>query len=150
MKVGVKALVVFDKKILLILRDNKPSIPSPNTWMLPGGGIEEGETGDAALERELSEELNVVPVDYVCLGQENFEGHAPVLRYLVRIQKDDVKKLKLGEGQEMRFFSIDEATNLPFSPWLGNFIKRNKEHLKEIVENDKSVPPDKLGLVPSP
>jgi len=44
-------------EILLLLRDNKPGIPYPNTWDLPGGHLEEGETPTECLCREMREEL---------------------------------------------------------------------------------------------
>ena len=37
---GVKAALLVEQSILVILRDNKPDIPWPNTWELPGGGID--------------------------------------------------------------------------------------------------------------
>jgi 8-oxo-dGTP diphosphatase len=44
-------------EILLLLRDNKPGIPHPNTWDLPGGHLEEGETPTECICREMREEL---------------------------------------------------------------------------------------------
>jgi 8-oxo-dGTP diphosphatase len=44
-------------EILLLLRDNKPGIPYPNTWDLPGGHLEEGETPTECICREMREEL---------------------------------------------------------------------------------------------
>ena len=41
---GVKAALLVEQSILVILRDNKPDIPWPNTWELPGGGREGQET----------------------------------------------------------------------------------------------------------
>lgn len=35
---GVKAALLVEQSILVILRDNKPDIPWPNKWELPGGG----------------------------------------------------------------------------------------------------------------
>ncbi len=37
---GVKFALLVGKNILVILRDNKPGIPWPNMWELPGGGRE--------------------------------------------------------------------------------------------------------------
>ena len=33
------SILVHNNKILLILRDDKPEIPEPNTWQLPGEGL---------------------------------------------------------------------------------------------------------------
>ncbi len=53
-----KIILKKDNKILLQLRDNKPSIPYPAYWGLPGGLVEENEVPLQALKRELKEELN--------------------------------------------------------------------------------------------
>lgn len=37
---GVKAALLVEQSILVILRDNKPAIPWPNMWELTGGGRE--------------------------------------------------------------------------------------------------------------
>ena len=41
---GVKAALLVEQSILVILRDDKPDIPWPNMWELPGGGREGQET----------------------------------------------------------------------------------------------------------
>ncbi len=148
MKFGAKAFIVYKKKVLLLLRDNKPSIPYPNTWNLPGGGVEEGESYDQALERELLEELGVVPKKYKRLGIETFDDGRITVRYLVWLDDAEVKRLKLGEGQRMHFFSFDDMLELPFSPYLGNFIRRNAVYLKKIIEDGEDPVPEKLGLDP--
>ena len=40
-------------EFLLYLRDNKPDIPFPGYWDLIGGHVEEGETPEEALIREV-------------------------------------------------------------------------------------------------
>jgi 8-oxo-dGTP diphosphatase len=51
-------------ELLLYLRDEKPGIPFPHHWDLIGGHVEEGETTEQALFREVKEELNYDLVDY--------------------------------------------------------------------------------------
>ena len=47
--------LLFDSegKLLIYLRDDKPDIPYHNCWDLFGGHIEEGETPEVALVREV-------------------------------------------------------------------------------------------------
>jgi 8-oxo-dGTP diphosphatase len=54
-------VLLFDRnnRLLIYLRDDKPEIPFPNHWDFFGGHLEEGETPDEALVREVNEELGV-------------------------------------------------------------------------------------------
>lgn len=65
MKNRVRAIIVQNSKILLIKRV-KPEIVY---WVIPGGGVEEGETIESALQRECLEELGVE----VAVGEPIFE-----------------------------------------------------------------------------
>jgi 8-oxo-dGTP diphosphatase len=44
-------------EVLLLLRDDKPDIPYPNMWDLPGGHLENKEGPREGLLREMREEL---------------------------------------------------------------------------------------------
>ncbi len=58
--IGVGIILLNSKnKILLILRDNNPSIPYPNFWDLPGGHLEGSETPEQTIRREMMEELEL-------------------------------------------------------------------------------------------
>ena len=57
----IAAIILENEKgeFLLYLRDNKPGIPFPDHWDLIGGHVEEGETPEEALVREVKEELGL-------------------------------------------------------------------------------------------
>jgi len=44
-------------EVLMLLRDDKPGIPYPNMWDLPGGHLEKGERPREGICREMQEEL---------------------------------------------------------------------------------------------
>jgi 8-oxo-dGTP diphosphatase len=54
-RVRVAALIIKDEEILLV----KHRKDSSEYWLLPGGGLEPGETLEEALERELLEETSL-------------------------------------------------------------------------------------------
>lgn len=60
--VSVSAIIIQNKKILL-LRMNRPE-HKKGKWGLPGGKIDEGETFDAALAREIEEETGIAQNKY--------------------------------------------------------------------------------------
>ena len=55
------AILHYQNKFLLQLRDDIPGIIYPGQWGLFGGHIELGETPDVAVKRELLEEIGYTP-----------------------------------------------------------------------------------------
>lgn len=53
----VGAAIVRDGRVLAARRS--PAMPLPGRWEFPGGKVEDGETPEAALAREIAEELGV-------------------------------------------------------------------------------------------
>ena len=58
----VSFLLVRDKKVLMEIR--KPTAMGAGETWFPGGHVEEGETNEHALLREMKEEVNVQPLRY--------------------------------------------------------------------------------------
>jgi 8-oxo-dGTP diphosphatase len=57
---GASIIFVNDKsQILLFLRDDKPGIPYPNMWDIPGGHVEDGQTPEQCIVREMKEEMDL-------------------------------------------------------------------------------------------
>jgi 8-oxo-dGTP diphosphatase len=71
--VAASALVDVDGRVLLARRP--PGRPLAGLWEFPGGKVEVGETPEAALIRELKEELGI-EVQSKCLAPFTFASHA--------------------------------------------------------------------------
>jgi 8-oxo-dGTP diphosphatase len=56
---GAKIALLCNGQLLTYLRDDKPSIPWPGMWDLPGGGREGDETPLETAARETREEFNL-------------------------------------------------------------------------------------------
>lgn len=57
---GAKIALVCGRRLVVYRRDDKPSIPWPGLWDLPGGGREGGETPVQCALREVEEEFGLV------------------------------------------------------------------------------------------
>lgn len=100
--------VVFDaeRRAVLLVRHTYVA-----GWQLPGGGVEPGETMETALERELSEEGNIVLTGPPVLKSIHFNRQASrrdhVAVYLVTEFHQTGAHVPDGEIAEARFFSLD-------------------------------------------
>jgi len=101
--------IMADKegKILLQLRDEEPG---KDTWVLFGGGLENGETEEQALRREIKEELGCAIGNIIFFG--NYENNGIGQAVYVVTDPVDPKGLVLGEGGGMGFFSAAELQTL--------------------------------------
>jgi 8-oxo-dGTP pyrophosphatase MutT (NUDIX family) len=107
---AVALLVLDDGRYLMQLRDQKPGIFYPGHWGCFGGALDLGETPEAALRRELREELGVDVGACVHFTEFSFDfsplGARPVVRryYEARMEATMLPRLVLGEGAAMRAF----------------------------------------------
>jgi len=71
-RVCVVAVIEKDGKILLG-RKVKDRGPYPNTWLIPGGGVETGESIEEAIRREIKEEtgLGVKSLQKIGVNEDN-------------------------------------------------------------------------------
>jgi 8-oxo-dGTP diphosphatase len=100
------AILYQDSKFLCQLRDDIPHIRYPGCWALFGGHLEPGETAEAAVLRELSEEIAWVPtsVSFVCCDVEG-----DVVRHVFHSQLSaDVNDLVLQEGWDMKLLTVED------------------------------------------
>lgn len=122
---GAKALVIWNNKFLVVQRDNKPGILNPNKWNLPGGAIEEGESPEEALMRELEEEVNIKNASSVeSMGTTTYEdGGSIVYRFTIRLTAEEFKNVRLvSEGQRLDWFTRTEALELDISPHFRAYL----------------------------
>jgi len=106
------------------LRDAKPEILLPDHWALFGGSIEPGEAPDAALRRELAEELRfdakrIEPFSEMLIDLPFTPPRRDRMSFFhVPIEGRDVATMVLGEGAAMQLFRAEEVAELArVAPW---------------------------------
>jgi len=120
----IAAIILENDKgeFLLALRDNKPGIPFPDHWDLIGGHIEEGETPEEALIREVKEELDIDLKEYTfykkyeCFTGDAYENIKYIYTGKINIP---IEEITLLEGERPQYFSAEEIPDVKFA----NIIK---------------------------
>jgi 8-oxo-dGTP diphosphatase len=114
--VAAVALIDADGRVLLARRPEGK--PMAALWEFPGGKVEPGETPEAALVRELAEEL-AIDITESCLAPLTFASHAyddfhllmPL--YVARVWKGLVTAR---EGQALKWAWPRDMADLPMPP----------------------------------
>ncbi len=115
-----------DGKVLLGLREDRPSKIYRNYWDLPGGRIEAGETVNEALEREFYEEtgLTVMRARLVDAfhNSEPDEG-APGLCLLYSVQQVEGEMRASSDLQAIECIEKPRIKELQLTPWSKYFLR---------------------------
>jgi len=143
------AIITFNNKLLLLLRDDKPSIPNANSWSLIGGVVEKGESFIKAMKREMAEEINVVPKDTKYLGKmKSSDGRIHAI-FLSKMTKEESERVLLGdEGQKVDFFTLKEIRNIKLAKEISKYLSLYGEYLEKTLFGGRRINPMKLGLKP--
>lgn len=100
------AILYREGKFLMQLRDDIPGIIYPGCWGFFGGHIEEGETPEVALKRELEEEIGYVPPQ---VSPFIIEREGNVIRNIFQGELTvELKDLVLGEGWDLGLVSVED------------------------------------------
>ncbi|MFA5126407.1 MAG: NUDIX hydrolase [Patescibacteria group bacterium] len=124
-KTTVKALFEEDKKILLV-KDHK------GVWEMPGGRMENDETPEKTLKRELKEELGWENFEIkTALEPWNFSSEVNATQYQFTVKiyiciSHENKIMENNEYSEYRWVSIDEIDGL-------NMRDGYKQAIKEYI-----------------
>lgn len=123
----IAAIILENEKgeFLLYLRDNKPGIPFPAYWDLIGGHVEEGETPEEALVREVKEELDIDLKEYTfykkyeCLTGDAYENIKYIYTGKINLP---IEEITLLEGVRPQYFSREEIPYVKFANILKTIV----------------------------
>lgn len=114
----VVAAALINESEKLLLAERPPGKSLAGVWELPGGKIEEGETPEQALIRELKEELHITveeedlnPLCFASYRYDTFHMVLPI--YLCRRWEGP---LHGAEGQKLAWVTYNQLINYPLPP----------------------------------
>lgn len=122
---GSCAALFYENQVLVQQRPEGKSLAGK--WEFPGGKLEQGETFEAALVRELREELDIVlgtqdlePLGFI----ESRQAHGD---FMISVFKVNLKQLSIRalEGQAFSWFALDQLDNV-------DLIESNREIVKQL------------------
>ena len=116
--------IIHASAVVLVDRDNRVLIQKraadnqlmPNYWEFPGGKMEENETPEQAIVREVKEELGVdlgcrAPLSFISSDRD--DHHIIVYLFISR----DTNGIPHGkEGQEIKWVRVNELNNYELLP----------------------------------
>jgi len=123
------AIIHKDNKFLLTERKgNDPDDPpGGRVWHFPGGSIEFGETIEAALKREIKEELNLEIIIERQLGEIYSairpHWHGILIPYICTIQGEENIQLD-HESYQYGWFTKDNIATLHTLPFVQNMAEQ--------------------------
>jgi 8-oxo-dGTP diphosphatase len=126
---GTSIIFVNDQKqVLLFLRDDIPDITYPNMWDVPGGHVDDGETPEQCIVREMKEEMDLELEDFQLFSVMEFTDR---IEYTFWKKADlDIKSITLHEGQKLKWFTESEVKNTilayGFNEIVDNFFKKSQ------------------------
>lgn len=112
---GAKLLLFVGPDLVVMLRDDRPDIPFPGCWDLPGGGREGQESPVACVLRETREEVDLsLGADDLVWGRE-FAGTVDATwMFAAHPPETSANILTLGhEGQALRLMAPSEYLTHP-------------------------------------
>ena len=120
--IRVTAAIIIDSDKVFIAK-RKPPGKMPGKWEFPGGKIEEGETPEQCLRRELREELGVEVAVGECVGTNvhRYDFYQiDLLAYKARILGG---KIRLTDHSDMAWVKAEDLSGYEFVPADIPFVK---------------------------
>lgn len=128
MKIRITAVVLRNDNILLV----EQNVDNARGWSLPGGGLEEGETLEDGIVRELIEEtgitVKVKELLYLCDYIRN-DRHVVHMTFLAEAPNDEIGETTPGLDENpiksISYVPIDKIENYGFSKKFKSLIKND-------------------------
>ena len=121
----VCAIIITNNKVICVQRGEDMLLPMK--WEFPGGKVEPGETDEAALVREIAEELELQIKPVLRLEVSLFSYHHTSIRLMPFVCTISGGKLFLKEHSGVRYLDCCELEKL-------DWAEADKPIVREVIE----------------
>ena len=140
---AVRAVITNEDGKILIIKRSSDSKTNPGKWELPGGKVDQGESFDKALLREVYEETNLkIKLDNVIGASQQ---DLPLIRAVHIIMSGSIVDGELNLSSEHEGYAWEFLENLKdyeLADWLENFIiTSTKSETQEKEDSDNFLNP---------
>ncbi|HEV3342477.1 MAG TPA: NUDIX domain-containing protein [Pirellulales bacterium] len=125
---GAVAVIRQADRLLVIRRSQH--VVAPRAYCFPGGGIEPGESVEAALVRELQEELGVDVVPVRQIWRSVTPWRVELLWWLARMASDASPRPAPAEVESFHWHTVEELTGLP------DLLESNRQFLAALARRE--------------
>ncbi|HNV34700.1 MAG TPA: (deoxy)nucleoside triphosphate pyrophosphohydrolase [Bacillota bacterium] len=129
MKLVTAAAIIEEGSLLIAKRGGESDLEG--LWELPGGKVEEGESPEECLERELFEELGVRTDIFEEFASNEIPGKGEPMRLLAFMAKIVEGRPKAFVHAEVRWVRPDELVKYSFCPADVAIVKKLKDRMEE-------------------
>lgn len=138
---GAGVILIADNGNILLQYRDKNNKWNQDSWSEFGGQIEEGETPEEAIKRELKEELGIRLTDLKFFKKYEFQRQKGIYEQFVftaslNYPLESLKKQQK-EGKDLAFFNYEEIKNLKMADYtrelLEDFFKFFLKNLKKYI-----------------
>jgi 8-oxo-dGTP diphosphatase len=122
------AILIKDKRILIAQRKHSGKLPGK--WEFPGGKIEEGESPEECLKRELKEELNI-DISVKSFFTESIYTYPDfTIRLIAYLTTFNTGKLEVKDHEKITWSLIDELDSFDFAEADKPIVMKLKKEFK--------------------
>ena len=121
--IKVTAAILFkDHKLLIAQRKARDKLP--NKWEFPGGKVENNETPEECLKREIKEEFGIDVSVGEFLGESVYHYDHISIRLLAYRTFWNTGELKIREHQSIEWVTINQISEFDFAPADIPFVEK--------------------------
>lgn len=125
---GVVAVISRKDELLVIRRSQH--VLAPGMYCFPGGGIEENESEEEALVRELQEELNIAVRPQRRIWQNVTSWKISLAWWQAEVVSDEIPLANPAEVESIHWCTPSEMLTLP------NLLESNADFLQRLIAGE--------------